>query len=125
MRRSSAAVAGLLSAAALAGALAACGSPASGLSAPSVSCANYAIQGTGKYHDEVQIKVSVSNSTPQPVTETVDVDLTMADPAGSGAPTMHVSLTGLVAAESSADLSRKVLSLGKVQHCRITRSSRS
>jgi hypothetical protein len=38
---------------------------------------------------------------------------------------MHVSLTGLVAAKSSADLSRKVLSLGKVQHCRITRSSRS
>jgi hypothetical protein len=125
MRRSSTAVAGLLCAAALAGALAACGSPASSPSAPSVSCANYAIHGTGKYHDEVQIRVSVSNTTAQPVTDTVDVDLTMADSAASGTPTLHVSLTGLVAAKSSADLSRKVLSVGKVQHCRITRSSRS
>jgi hypothetical protein len=123
MRRSSTAVASLLSAAALTGALTACSSSASGMSAPSVSCTNFAIHGAGKYHDEVQILVSVSNTTPQPVTDTIDVDLTMAGSAGSGTPAMRVAITGLVAARSSADLSRKVLSVGQVQHCRITPSS--
>ena len=57
----------------------------SGASAPSVSCANYAIHGTGKYHDEVSVQVSVSNSTTAAGNYTVEVDLTAADPAGSGA----------------------------------------
>jgi hypothetical protein len=125
MRKRPIALATLLSAAALTGALTACGGPASSTSASSVSCTNFAIHGTGKYQDEVQVRVSVSNTTPQPVTYTVDVDLTMADPAGSGTPAMHVTVSGLVAAKSSADLSRKVLSIGKVQHCQITRSSPS
>jgi hypothetical protein len=125
MRKRSTTVGSLLSAAALAGALTACSSPASSMSGPSVSCTNYAIHGTGKYHDEVQIRVSVSNTAPQPVTDTVDVDLTTADSAGSGIPAMHVAIAGLVAAKSSADLSRKVLSVSKVQHCQITRTSPS
>ena len=62
---------------------------------------------------------------PQPVNYTVNVDLTAADPAGSAAPAMHVAITGLVAAKTSAELSRKVLSVSQVQHCRITHLSQS
>jgi len=114
-----------LAAVILVSAATACGGSAasSGASAASVSCGNYAIHGTGKYHDEVWVQVSVSNTATQPVNYTIGVDLTVADPAGSGAPTMHVAITGLVAARTSAELSRKVLSTGQVRHCQITHLS--
>lgn len=109
------------------GAVTACGggSASSGTSAASVMCTNYAIHGTGKYHDEVWVQVSVSNPTPQPVNYTIDVDMTAADPAGSSAPAMHVAITGLVASKTSAELSRKVLSVSQVQHCQIAHLSPS
>ena len=114
-----------LAAAILVSAATACGGGAasSGASAASVSCSNYAIHGTGKYHDEVWVQVSVSNTATQPVNYTIGVDLTVADPAGSGTPAMHVAITGLVAAKTSAELSRKVLSTGQVRHCQITHLS--
>ena len=113
-----------LAAAILVSAAAACGGvAASSTSAASVSCSNYAIHGTGKYHDEVWVQVSVSNTAIQPVNYTIGVDLTVADPAGSGTPAMHVAITGLVAAKTSAELSRKVLSTGQVRHCQITHLS--
>ena len=114
-----------LAAAILVSAATACGGGAasSGASAASVSCNNYAIHGTGKYHDEVWVQVSVSNAATQPVNYTIGVDLTVADPAGSGTPAMHVAITGLVAAKTSAELSRKVLSTGQVRHCQITHLS--
>ena len=58
-----------------------------------------------------------------PVNYAIGVDLTVADPAGSGTPAMHVAITGLVAAKTSAELSRKVLSTGQVRHCQITHLS--
>jgi hypothetical protein len=102
----------------------ACGGSASTTSGPSVSCANYVIHGTGKYHDEVWVRVSVSNTTSAAGNYVVDVDLTGPDPAGA-TPDTHVTITGLVPAGASAVLSRKVLSTSKVQHCQITRLTRS
>jgi hypothetical protein len=119
-------LAGPLTAVLLAGAVAACSGPASSsATASSVSCANYAIHGTGKYHDEVWVRVSVSNRTPKSVNYSINVNLTAADPAGSAAPAMQVAITGLVAAETSAQLSRKVLSVSQVQHCEITHLTQS
>jgi hypothetical protein len=113
----------------LVGAATACGggpaSTASATSASSVSCTNYALHGTGKYHDEVAVRVSVSNTTSAAGHYVIDVDLTGSDPAGAPAPDTHVTITGLIPAGSSAVLSRKVLATSQVQHCQITRLTRS
>lgn len=101
------------------------GGSGSTTSAPAVTCANYAIHGSGKYTDEVLVRVSVSNTTSQPANYTVGVGLTLADPAGSAAPVTKVTITGLVAAKSSSELSRKVLTVSQVQHCQITGLSQS
>src|SRR5215468_11504869 len=116
-----------LAAVILIGAATACGGGGSApaTSAPSVSCTNYALHGTGRYHDEVAVRVSVSNTTSAAGHYVIDVDLTGADPAGAAAPDTHVTITGLVPAGSSAVLSRKVLATSQVQHCQITRLSRS
>lgn len=116
---------GPLAAVIVAGAVIACSGPASSTSAPAVSCTNYAIHGSGKYHDEVWVRVSVSNTSSRSVRYVVDVNLTPADPAGTGAPATRVTITGLGAANSPAELSRKVLTVGRVQHCEITRLSQS
>ena len=115
---------GALAAVIMVTAVTACGGSASTTSAPSVSCANYAIHGTGKYHDEVWIRVSVSNTTSAAGNYVIGVDLTGPDPGGATLDT-HVTITGLVPAGASAVLSRKVLSTSKVQHCQITRLTRS
>jgi hypothetical protein len=110
----------------LVGAAAACSDPASSsATASSVSCTNYAVHGTGKYHDEVWVQVSVSNTTTNPVNYTVNVNLAAADQAGSADPAMQVAITGLVAAKTAAELSRKVLSVSQVNHCQITHLSQS
>jgi hypothetical protein len=118
-------LAGPLAAVIMVSAVSACGGgSASTASAPSVSCANYAIHGTGKYHDEVWVRVSVSNTTSAAGNYVIGVDLTGPDPGGATLDT-HVTITGLVPAGASAVLSRKVLSTSKIQHCQITRLTRS
>jgi hypothetical protein len=94
----------------------ACGGAASTASASTVSCTNYAIHGSGKYHDEVWVQVSVSNTSSKSANYVVDVNLT---------PATRITITGLVTANSSAELSRKVLTVSQVQHCQITRLSQS
>ncbi len=88
-----------------------------------MSCTNYAIHASGKYHDEVWVRVNVSNATTQPRRYAVDVALSAGQAAGPGC--THVTVTGLVAANTSAELGRKVLTTDAVQRCRITRLSRS
>lgn len=117
--------AGPLAVMVLASAVSACGGSASTAPASTVSCTNYAIHGSGKYHDEVWVQVSVSNTSSKSANYVVDVNLTGADPQGSGTAAAHVSITGLVTAKSSAELSRKVLTASQVRHCEITRLSQS
>jgi hypothetical protein len=125
MRKQRNRLAGPLAAVIMVSAVTACGGgSASTASAPSVNCANYAIHGTGKYHDEVWVRVSVSNTTSAAGNYVVDVDLTGPDTAGA-TPDTHVTITGLVPAGASTVLSRKVLSTSEVQHCQITRLTRS
>jgi hypothetical protein len=116
---------GSLAAAVLGSTMSACGGSASTASASTVSCTNYAIHGSGKYHDEVWVQVSVSNTSSKPVNYVVDVNLTAADPKGSGTPTTPITITGMVTANSSTELSRKVLTVSQIQHCEITRLSQS
>jgi hypothetical protein len=125
MRKQRIRLAGLLAAVILVATATACGGgSASTTSAPSVSCANYALHGTGKYHDEVWVRVSVSNTTSAAGNYVIDVNLTRPDPAGATSDT-HVTITGLVPAGASAVLSRKVLATSQVQHCQITKLTRS
>ena len=127
MRKQCIRLASPLAAVILIGAATACGGGGSApaTSASNVSCTNYALHGTGRYHDEVAVRVSVSNTTSAAGHYVIDVDLTGADSAGAAAPDTHVTITGLVPAESSAVLSRKVLATRQVRHCQITRLSRS
>ncbi len=126
MRKRHSRLASPLAAAILVSAATACsgGSSPGITSAPSVSCANYDIHGTGKYRDEVWVRVSVGNPTSATDDYMIDVDLTGSHPAGA-TPGTHVTITGLVPARSSAVLSRKVLTTGRVQRCHITRLARS
>jgi hypothetical protein len=116
---------GPLAAMVLASVMSACGGSAGTPSASTVSCANYAIHGSGKYRDEVWVQVSVSNTSSNAVNYVVDVNLTAADPKGSTTTPAHITVSGLVAAKSSAELSRKVLTVSQVQHCVITGLSQS
>ena len=126
MRKQRIRLASPLAAVILVSAATACGGgSAPATSAPSVSCTNYALHGTGKYHDEVAVRVSVSNSASAAGHYVIDVDLTGSDPAGAAAPDTHVTITGLVPAGASAVLSRKVLATSQVQHCQVARLTRS
>lgn len=116
---------GALAAMVLATVMSACGGSASTPSASTVSCANYAIHGSGKYRDEVWVQVSVSNSSSIAVNDVVGVNLIPADPKGSTTKSAHITVRGLVAAKSSTELSRKVLTVSQVQHCVITGLSQS
>ncbi len=125
MRKPHSRMASSLAAVILASAVAACGGGSPDItSAPSVSCANYDIHGSGKYTDEVWVRVSVGNPTSAVGDFLIDVDLTGSGPAGA-IPHAHVTITGLVSARSSAVLSRKVLTADRVRHCQITRLTRS
>jgi hypothetical protein len=89
-----------------------------------VSCANYAIHASGIYHDEVWVRVSVSNPTTEPRRYAVEVALSVRGGQPGAAP-VNVTVNGLVAANSSAELGRKVLTTDAVQRCRVTRLSKS
>lgn len=122
-----------LIAGAAAGGVGACGgapiaagnSGTSGTAAATVSCPSFPIHGAGEYRDEVQIQVVIGNASATAATYRITVDLTVAKAAGAAQPVMHETLTGLVAANSTRQLSRKVLAGGPVQHCTIARLSRS
>jgi ABC-type glycerol-3-phosphate transport system substrate-binding protein len=117
--------AGLLAAAVIVTGTAGCsGSPPGKSAAPSVTCTNYPIQGTGTFHDEVQVQVTASNSTGSPANYQADVIMTLAGQAAAGAP-VHVLVNGLVPAGSSAVLRRKVLVASKARDCKISDLSRS
>ena len=119
----------LLVAVTLAGALSACGGSSSVRSSPGVTCTNYALYGAGSYHNEVSVRVEVSNSTAHPARYAIAVELTTSSHGGSGgASSARVTIRGSVPSHASAELGRKVLTAGPVQRCRaarITRLSRS
>jgi hypothetical protein len=115
----------VLAATALIGVLTACGSSSVKTGSSAVSCTNYPIHASGKYHDEVWIRVSVSNATTQPRHYAIDVALTVRVSQPGTTPAGDVTINGLVAAHSSAELGRKVLTTDVVQRCRVTRLSRS
>jgi hypothetical protein len=121
-------LAGLLVAVILAGAVGACGQSASGptfTGASGVSCTNYAIHASGRYHDEVSVRVKASNATARTALFAVDVAMTVSRPGRTAAPTAHVTIDGPVPSRSSLELGHKVLTVGPVSHCRVTRVSRS
>ena len=117
--------AGLLVAGILITGAAGCGSSPSGkATGPSVTCTSFPIHGTGTYHDEVQVQVEVSNRTGSPADYQAEVIITLAGEAAANGP-MHVMVSGLVPAGSSAVLSRKVLTAGKALHCTVGKLSQS
>ena len=115
-------IAGLLAAIALGGGLSACSSSSDvAQSAPGLRCVNYALQGSGQYHNEVAVKVNVTNPTTQTASYTVRVGLTASsDPPGSP-PSDSVTITGSVASHRSVVLARRVLTTDRVQACRVDR----
>jgi hypothetical protein len=114
-----------LAAVVLAGGVSACSHSTAATSASGVSCTNYAIHASGRYHDEVWVRVTISNPTTKPARYAIDVDLSVRKSQPGPAPAMHVTINGLVAANTSAALGRKVLATDVVQRCRVTRLSRS
>ena len=116
--------AGLLAAGVLVAAAAGCSNSPGKPAASSVACTSYPIHGTGAFHDEVQVQVNASNSTSASADYQADVVMTLAGGAAAGAP-VHVTVSGLVPAGSSAVLSRKVLAGSKAVGCKISRLSQS
>jgi hypothetical protein len=84
---------------------------------------NYALHGSGRFHNELAVQVKVENSTSRPARYAVDVDLTISPGAAAGSHS-HVTIYGSVASRASAELARKVLTTDKVQRCRLTKVSR-
>ena len=121
-------LAGLLVAVTLAGAVSACGQSAAGpafTGASGVSCTSYSIHASGRYHDEVSVRIQASNATARRVLFAVDVAMTVSQPGRTPAHTAHVTIDGPVPSRSSLELGHKVLTAGPVSHCRVTRVSRS
>jgi hypothetical protein len=108
----------------LIGAVSACGGNSDAAqSAPGLSCVNYALHGSGKFHNELAVQVKIHNSASQAALYVVDVDLTTShDPAAGG--DSHVKIHGSVASRTSAELARKVLTTDKVQRCRVIKVTR-
>jgi hypothetical protein len=90
-------------------------------SAPGLSCVNYALHGSGMYHNEVSIRVNVSNATTHRARYVVRVDLTSSGVQPASGPSGHITINGSVASRASAVLARKVLTADRVQSCRVTR----
>ena len=110
-----------LVAASLLGALSACGgSSDSAQSGPGLSCTNYALHGSGKYHNEVSVQVEVRNSSPHPARYAVGVALTVSHGGPQDPAATSVTVYGLVPSRASSELSRKVLTAATVQRCRVT-----
>lgn len=106
----------------LAGALSACGSSTSVQASPGVSCSNFPLNGTGKYHNEESVRVEVSNSTAHSARYAIDVDLTAShDGPGDAPTTMVVTIHGSLASHASGELGRKLLTGDPIQRCRVTR----
>ena len=115
-------MAGLLVAAGLAGMLSACGGGSDAAqSAPGLSCVNYALQGSGAYHNEVSVRVNVRNAATYRARFVVGVDLTSSGGQPASGPSGHVTINGSVASRTSAVLARKVLTANRVQSCRVSR----
>jgi hypothetical protein len=115
----------VLVAALLTGGVSACSESPATTKPSGVSCTNYAIHASGKYHDEVWVRVNVSNATTQPRHYAVEVALSIRSSQPEAPAATHVTVSGLVAANTSAELGRKVLTTDVVQRCRVTRLSRS
>ena len=114
--------ASVLVAVSMAGALGACGGGSNAAqSAPGLSCTNYALQGSGTYHNEVSVRVNVKNSTTHRARFAVRVDLSTNGDQPGAAPSVHVTINGSVASRASAVLARKVLTKDRVQECRVAR----
>jgi hypothetical protein len=91
-------------------------------SAPGLSCVNYALHGSGKFHNELSVQVKIHNSTTRPARYVVEVDLITGNDTESHS---QVMILGSVASRTSAELARKVLTTNKVQQCRIAKVSRT
>jgi hypothetical protein len=116
---------GLAVSAVATGLVAGCSSTPAAVSAPSVRCTNYVIHGSGKFHDEVWVQVSVTNSTSNPTRYAITAEL-LGPHAGPGAAAaLHTTVDGLVAANSSAVLARKVLTVAPVKNCLVTGQAKS
>ena len=106
----------------MAGALGGCGGGSNAAqSAPGLSCTNLALQGSGTYHNEVSVRVNVTNSTTHRARYAVRVDLTTNGDQPGSTPAVHVTINGSVASGASAVLARKVLTADRVQECRVAR----
>ena len=112
-------------AALLSGGVSACSDSTATTKTSGVSCTNYAIHASGRYHDEVWVRVDVSNATTQPRHYAVEVALSVRSSQPGATAATHVTVSGLVAANTSTELGRKVLTTDVVQRCRVTRLSRS
>jgi hypothetical protein len=117
-------LAAVLAGAALAATVSACGGTGQVASGPGVSCANYALHGTGRYHNELSVQATVANSTAHPARYAVDVALTVARSGSASTSAATVTIHGSVPPRTSAELSRKVLTAGAVQRCRIAHVAR-
>src|SRR5260370_42172022 len=73
----------LLVAVTLAGALSACGGSSSVRSSPGVTCTNYALHGTGRYHNEGSVPGEGSNSTAPPARHAIARELTTSSHGGA------------------------------------------
>lgn len=91
----------------------------------SVTCSSYPIHGSGRFHDEIWVRVQVANRTGQPAHYTVDVELNLLHANPSAVSSTDAIVSGLVAANSSNELGRKVLTTDAVSQCRIVRVDRS
>jgi hypothetical protein len=108
----------------LIGTVSACGGNSNAVqSAPGLSCVNYALRGSGKFHNELSVRVKIRNSAFRPARYAVDVDLTTSHDAVAGGHS-HVMIYGSVASRTSAELARKVLTTDKVQRCQLTQVRR-
>jgi hypothetical protein len=116
--------ASLVAAFILMGTVSACGGNSNAAqSAPGLSCVNYALHGSGKFHNELSVRVKIHNSASQSARYAVAVDLTTSQGATAGGDS-HVMIYGSVASRASAELARKVLTTDTVQRCRLTKVSR-
>ena len=101
--------------------LSACGSSGPASASQGLSCTNYALHGTGQYHNEESVRVEVSNSTGHAAMYAVDVTLTGSRDGNASASSTVVTISGAVASHASGLLGRKVLTAGPIQRCRVTR----
>jgi ABC-type glycerol-3-phosphate transport system substrate-binding protein len=101
--------------------LSACGSSGPASASSGLSCSNYALHGTGQYHNEESVRVQVSNSTAHAALYAVDVTLTGSSGGQAKSFSTLVTVSGAVASHQSGLLGRKVLTTGPVQRCRVTR----